>query len=369
MFISDGVSKVLAIYGSSFSRISLITRFAFETIIVFWIILKVNYSIVKYLTFIFILLVFFLLGQSSIGNINDISESFITFNKYIYLFLVYLFLREIIQLSEAQCNIVFKLLYFLFFINILCVLCGYMFKINFFEAYYSKEYRFGYNGVFLAPNESSYIFMSMVSLFYYRAIYENKSKVILILSILASLITGMKAVYLFLILLLLFHAINHMKKKYLFILISFSILLFGYLIRYLQSDEFKSLIALFIRLYEEKGLLHMLLTGRDDLLINESPLVFKKWTFINYLTGGVNIKIYSIEMDFFDLLLFFGLLGSILYVFIFFQTFINGLLKHAFAKFFIFSILALSFFGGHFLYSPSSAVYFSLVIIYFRMSK
>jgi hypothetical protein len=121
-----------------------------------------------------------------------------------------------------------------------------------------------------------------------------------------------------------------------------------------------------MRVYKEKGLLHMLLSGRNDILKNETILVFKDWTILNIIIGGVDINKYIIEMDFVDLFLFFGFFGSVIYLYMFYKSFIHVLLWHKFFTFFIFSVLFLAALGGHFFKSPTSAVYFTLVNLYFQ---
>ncbi|MBE0515393.1 hypothetical protein, partial [Sulfurimonas sp.] len=254
----------------------------------------------------------------------------------------------------------------LFFMNIVFIFSGLAFDLNFFESFYDMDYRFGYNGVFLAGNESSFVLISMLGFLYFRAYYENGSKLFLLIALLASLLSGMKAVYLFVILLLFFHLVQKMRKIHLVWLIPIGIYATTQVIGYIQSEEFQTLIAFFMRTLETKGLMHMMLSGRNEILMNESVQVLESWTFLNFLFGGRNVLVFIMEMDFFDLLLFFGGLGSLIYTYLFYKMFIQKLIWHKFFTFFTFSVLVLAFFGGHFLTSPTSAVYFSLVIIYFQ---
>jgi len=133
-----------------------------------------------------------------------------------------------------------------------------------------------------------------------------------------------------------------------------------------MSEEFQLLISFFMKTLETKGIVYMLLSGRNEILANESILIMNNWNFLNFFFGGRDVVNYIMEMDFFDLIFFFGGFGSLIYIYLFYKSFIQKLLWHKFFTFFIFSILLLSFLGGHFLTSPTTAVYFTLVILYFQ---
>ncbi|NPA44921.1 MAG: hypothetical protein GXO49_05245 [Chlorobi bacterium] len=367
MFFSDAVSKYLAVKGSGFYRVSLLVRLVFEGVMLIYLIAKINRSIITYLELMIILFVFFVIGQVTVGNLSSsLIEGFITFNKYIFLFIVYLFLRKVLTLNRNKKEIIFKILTFLFFSNVLAIVLGFLFHINFFESYFNQPWRYGYNGVFLAANEATYVLVSMLAFFYFRAFYEGKNKLVFYLFALTSLVSGMKAVYIFVFMLVAFHFFNKMKFRAVMLWLIIVVLASGYVIRFIQGDVFQRLIALFINIYEEKGLWYMLLSGRNEILLNETVLVIKDWSFLNLLIGGVDVERYIIEMDLVDLVLFFGILGSAIYIYMFYKSFISLLLWHKFFTFFLFSILFLAFLGGHFLKSPTSAVYFTLVILYFQ---
>lgn len=366
MFISDGVSKYLTIQGNDFSRISLLVRLLFEVSIITYLLFYIKKTKLIYLFALMVLLAFFVIGQFLIENQDNFVENFISFNKYIFLFLSYLFFQRLFSLKENQYDLIYFMLKALFFTNIVFIFSGLVFDLNFFESFYNKDYRYGYNGVFLAGNESSFVLINMLGFLYFRAYYENGSKLFLLTALLASLLSGMKAVYLFVILLLFFHLVQKMRKIHLVWLIPISIYATIQAIEYIQSEEFQTLIALFIKTAEEKGFLYMLMSGRQEILANEFLIVLEKWTFLNFFIGGSMIEKYIIEMDLFDLILFFGALGSLIYIYLFYKMFIQKLIGYNFFTFFIFSILILAFFGGHFLASPANAIYFSLVIIYFQ---
>lgn len=366
MFTADGISKYLTVQGSDFTRISLLVRLLFEVSIITYLFIYIKKTKFIYLSALVLLLTFFVIGQFLIENQDNFIENFISFNKYIFLFLSYLFFQRLFSLKENQQDFIYLMLKALFFTNIVFIFSGLVFDLKFFESFYDMDYRFGYSGVFLAGNESSFVLISMLGFLYFRAYYENGSKLFLLIALLASLLSGMKAVYLFVVLLLFFHLVHKMKKIHFVWFIPIGIYITTQAIGYIQSEEFQTLIAFFMRVVEEKGFLYMLMGGRQEILANEFLVVLENWTFLNFFIGGSMIEKYIIEMDLFDLILFFGAFGSLIYIYLFYKIFIQKLIWHKFFTFFIVTILALAFFGGHFLTSPTTAVYFSLVIIYFQ---
>jgi hypothetical protein len=365
MFISDGVTKYFSFVGEDFTRFSLLVRMIFELIIVGYLLQNLRKQNWNVFLSIGILFLGILVGNLSLKNYDFLSEIFVSFNKYIFLFVTYLFFSSFLDFNKNYFDKVYKLLTIILSLNIIVIFLGFVFEIDYFKSFPKADYRYGYNGVYFAGNESSFVLMIMVSFFYFRAYYEQKSKIILILSILATMLSGMKAVYGFLILLGLYHLVIKTNKR-IFILSSPFIVYAVYLISsYLQSEEFQILISYFLHTLDDKGLLWMLLSGRQEFIDLKLIPLINDWTLLNFLFGGQNIT-YLMEMDFFDVLLFFGAIGSIVYFYIFYKLFIKKLLWHEFFTFFTFSILLLAFFGGHFLNSATSAIYFSLVIIYFQ---
>ena len=366
LFIGDGVSKYLVIQGNSLSRISLVVRFLFEIVIITYLLKNIKRNTSIYISAIALLLITFVLGQFLIENENNLIENFISFNKYIYLFLVFAFLQKILLLSDRDKNKIYNLLTNLFILNMIFVSLGLIFELNFFKSFHDMDYRFGYNGVFLAGNESSFVLISIMSLFYFKAFYEDGSKILLLLFIFISMLSGMKAIYAFIMLLLLFHISYKMKKIHFLWIIPIILYTSSIVLEYIMSEEFQLLISFFMKTLETKGIVYMLLSGRNEILANESILIMNNWNFLNFFFGGRDVVNYIMEMDFFDLIFFFGGFGSLIYIYLFYKSFIQKLLWHKFFTFFIFSILLLSFLGGHFLTSPTTAVYFTLVILYFQ---
>lgn len=367
LFFSDGLSKYFTVIGDDFTRISLIARLLFETFIIGYLLYYLNRVTLNYMAILGILFLFFINGQLLIGNLNNLYETFITYNKYIYLFLVYLFFKAF--LNKENSKKVYNIMTSIFILNILAIFLGFIFELPYFESFHNMDHRPGYNGVFIAGNESSFVLICMISFFYFRVFYENNSKLLLFIAIIASLLSGMKAVYIFLVLLGLFHFFNRAKLKNILFLSPLFLIALYFIVNYLQSEHFYNLIEFFMVTLEEKGFFYMIISGRNTIVANEGAMILENWTFLNYLIGGQNIVQFIMEMDFFDLFFFFGLLGMILYLGLFYQSFMKGLMQYKFFIFFFFTLLTLAFFGGHFFKSPTTALYFTLVVLYFQNSR
>jgi hypothetical protein len=178
-FLADGISKYLLVQGNGFYRISLLVNIVFEIIIIFYLLININKTIFKYFFLIIILYICFIIGQLLINNLNNFFESIIQFNKYIYVFLIYLFLYKILYIENKKRLYIYRSLMIVIFLISITIFIGLIFNIVFFKTFYYANYRFGYNGVFIAGNESSYVFIILISFLYFKAFYERESKFLL----------------------------------------------------------------------------------------------------------------------------------------------------------------------------------------------
>lgn len=368
-FISNLATKYAYYNQQSFYRYSLIVRTIFEVIMIFHLCLNLDKKRLKIFIAIILLFYCFIFGQLII-QLPDIYESFITFNKYIYLFIAYLFSEEILSLPYRDKEKIYSLITKIFILNTVFILIGVIFNISIFKSFPTMSYRFGYNGVFMAGNEASYVIICGLSFFYYKCVYEKTNSRLFFFFLLGAMLSGMKAVYIFIILLSAFHLFSKMKLKQIIKYIGFILapaLLFT--IYYIQSQYFIKHTAFFQRAYQDHGLFYMLVSGRNTIMEKEGSIILSQWTPINYFIGGQQISKYIMEMSFFDLFFFFGLAGSVLYLILFYHLLMKGLMKYKFFIFFFFALLSLAFFGGHFFKSPTLAMYFSLIVISFQSSK
>ncbi|HZY80883.1 MAG TPA: hypothetical protein VFE50_15270, partial [Cyclobacteriaceae bacterium] len=97
--------------------------------------------------------------------------------------------------------------------------------------------------------------------------------------------------------------------------------------------------------------------------------VLSHWTFVNYLFGGEDPMNFLVEMDFFDLFLFMGLVGFVIYFVLLFSTVFRFNKKQPFHLFFVTIYLTLAFLGGHFFSSVINAVYLCLICMFFYVNS
>jgi hypothetical protein len=363
---SDVVSKYLAVQGHEFSRASLIVRFIFEIGMLIYLFLHLKRKELVPLIFILILFVLVFAGQLIIGNSDKFFEHFVYFNKYVYMFILYIFFSKLLFLEESKKDLIFDMFKLIILVHIVSVFIGLFFEIDFLKTFYDKDYRFGYNGFIKAANESSIVIVLILSFLYFRVIFENGSKLLLFISIIFALLSGLKAVYAFIFLLGIYHALIEKSKLILAIIIIFFVYIFIYADDILNNESIQMFISYYFRTVEDQGWLYMLLSGRQEYLDLRLLELMEDWSFFNFLIGGQDITVYMVEMDFFDLFLFFGLLGSAIYLYLFYWLFVKKLLCERFFLFFFLSILSMAFFSGHFFTSSIGATFFVLVTIYFQ---
>lgn len=117
----------------------------------------------------------------------------------------------------------------------------------------------------------------------------------------------------------------------------------------------------------------MFLGGRNIFITTRIIPFLKKWDVINYIIGGQNISnvndhLALTEMDFIDLLLFFGIVNAVIF-FMMYKSVIIGHIKNKFYLFIVFVFLLLAFFSGHFFTSSVNSLYILIVFSYLKFSN
>ena len=279
--------------------------------------------------------------------------------RFLYIFIIILCLNTIKSKNKLITSVLYLIEVFLF-TNALLMWLGFIFDIDLFKSY-ARSSRFGYDGVFNKVNETSYLYILYVTHLYVKCIINNSKRYFLVFIILTSLLIGTKMVILFLILLTLFHFLIMHKHKNIFRILSLAgglVFLFF----------FKPVITFFFDLFpfwdhlqEKYELLTLLFSKRDLLLYNNIDYTQQQWSAINYFIGGpfYNNKFALTQMDGPDLIVFFGILGSALYLFLFLKLYLirnQKLINIVFLIVFFCGLL-----GGGFLLSVMAMVYFYLI--------
>jgi hypothetical protein len=367
-FVSDGLNKLLYLITENdtpFFSPSLFSRMIFEAIAVIFILVRLDKK-----RFIFVELVFFLFAMYAIGMfIYLINYQFdfryfyhlSLFNKYMFAFIVYFFiykLREdqLIEGLMSICETIFR-------VNSIFAIIGAVFKIQLFKSYVFFDYRFGYNGIIPAVNESSLFYFIALSYLYYKKFILKRKLGFSYAIILAAFLVGTKAVYLFIVVLIIFHLIRvSTLKARIMAICGIAVITTGFIWWYFSSNS--QVITYFKYLINTRGLFSGLVSGRDEYLRTKFFDNIQLWNPVNYLFGGQDQLHFLIEMDLFDLFLYFGVVGSFLYLLLFFKSIFSIDLKKKFNLFFVVTYFALAALGGHFFVSALNSLYLVIFCLF-----
>jgi len=350
-----------------YGKISIFFRAFFEIFVIFCLFNGQKIDI--YFKKLFLLLIT-LVSTSILGflflQINPLSAPFGTFivnlNKSLFLFICFCFIFTIFEkLRDIQKRNIFKIYELIIYVNGFCAILGLIFDIPMFYTY-AQRHRFGFSGFLPAQNEASLFWL--IALFYgYIVLNEEKRKLPLIIAIAGSVLLGTKAALISVIVSLIWFGWKFYRK-------AFKIFLFAgiFIVPCLVSIFFKDNLEDMLNSYEyfqhyiyniDRGTdaLTILLSGRNTFM-DTFFMQIDNWNFGNYLFGGY---LQTIEMDIFDSLLFFGIIGLILYFICFGFVFrnINSNYRMIFVSLY-FSMAAL---GGHVFWSAVNTFYIILFIL------
>ena len=364
-YFSDGLGKILQRSESGFYRYSAFLKGFFELMALALSFIAINKSKLNILLGIIILLCGFLIGQYFLSlRFKDLLffENFNTLFKYFFPLIISLIALNIIN-SEQNPTTLFKYYRLIIILNSCLLSLGFLFNIEVLSTY-SGPWRFGYDGLIFAQNEASYIFIFAITTVYFRRFYLNIKEFFFWIVLIPSIIVATKAVYLFLILLLLFHVYKRISLKN---LLAFGVFtnVFGY---FLFSSAINKIFInsynVFMYMYEKEGLWGALLSGRGAYISEKlKPLIFEYWSIPNFIFGGQDVVSHYIEMGFIDLFLFFGIFGSILYLYIFYSIFKMIAFPRDFKLFFGISLAIIVATAGHFFESGIAGLHFIFLLI------
>ncbi len=231
---------------------------------------------------------------------------------------------------------------------------------------YDFHPRFGYMGIIQKSITASYFYCGAI-FFAYQKYHQSLNWYLFFISTLfCSLLIGTKSVYLFVAMFSVYLFIKHQlyKNKNTYVIGGISILLFSFFYERLFIF-IKTKFFVLYEVYEQYGIVTAIFSLRD-LIFKDNILHYKeKWSIVNYLFGGIDVQQHLFEMSFFDLFVFFGLLGTLLYSFLFFKfiySFFNIPKKSA-ANFFLISIVIISSISGQFFLNNSVITCFFIVIL------
>lgn len=364
-YFSDALGKYLLQSGSSFFRYSAFVKAFFEILILCYAIITLNRTKANVLFGIAILTVTFLVGQLFLSfrfyELNFF-ENFNTLFKYFFTLIFFLVAYDVLLFS-VNSTVLLKVYKLIIGLNSIFIMIGFFLEVPVFRTY-SGPWRFGYDGLILAQNEASFIFIFALTTVYYRRFYLKIKEWFFWIVLIPSLIVATKGVYLYVILLFLFHIFRKVSMKNIFtfgiFIVGAGYLLFSSLLNKIILNSY----AVFMYMYDKGGIWFALLSGRDQYLWKKlEPLLFDCWSFPNFLFGGQDVVAHYLEMGIFDLFLFFGLVGAILYGYIFYQIFKFLQFPTEFKLFFGICLFLIIATAGHFFESGIAGIHFIFLLL------
>lgn len=364
-YFSDGLGKIIERNDLGFHRYSAIFKGLMEIFFLLYGCFLFTKQKISVLIIMLTLFSCFLVGQYFLSiNYPELNffENFNTLFKYFLPLILYLAVTDIVKLNKRP-NIIPNSYRLIIGINSILIIVGFIFSIEFLSTY-SGPWRFGYDGLVFAQNEASFIFIIAISLFYYRRFYQGIKELLFWVVLLTSLIVATKAVYLYLILLLFFHLFKNVPlKKLVTYFVTFGIL--GYLLfSTIINKIVLNSLNVFLNVYRKDGLITALLSGRNIYFEKKIfPLIFEYWQLPNLLIGGQDVTAFYSEMGFIDVFLFFGIIGTILYLYVFYKLFMLLNFQKDFKIFFGVCLSLIIATAGHFFESGIATIHFVFLII------
>lgn len=244
---------------------------------------------------------------------------------------------------------------------------GFLFHIAYFKTYYQ---RFGFLGVLPKSITATYFYIAALIYTYY---FINKNiwlKILFCITLLGSLMVGTKSIYLFIVLFIgyLFFVNKWYQKKVFYGTAIFFMVLFwiySATIAMVLRETFHTLESL----YQRKGLLTALSSYRNDIFYEVSQKYEPTWEWYSYLIGG-RISFFPIyEMTIIDLIVSFGLIGMVYYLYIMYSmTSSKPPYQSCFINFSLCSVFIISIFAGQFFTNISAISYVILALFLINRS-
>jgi hypothetical protein len=274
-------------------------------------------------------------------DLNVISNSyksalginFFYFVKYLYPFF-FIGVFSLIKDRQETISRYFEIVETALIINIIFVVSGFIFSIDFFQSY-MRSSRFGYSGLM-----EFVFFQDLLIIVISRRLFLDKVDLKFVILSIASLFIGTKAIILFFVILIFYYLLEKGKIKLLFL---YSGILISALV-FMKPivDFFAKLFPFWQPLLDKYGYLTLLTSTRDWNIQKTIGYIELNSNLKNLFVGIGEFSKYLVEMDFIDLFLFFGIIGGVIYM-MFLSRLINK--NYHLIPFII------GFFSGNFLFS------------------
>jgi len=292
----------------------------------------------------------FIVGQFFLEDAWQ-NQIIVSFSKYLFPIFLFLFFNSYQFPQQAKKNLI-KAFDFILIFNSCLIILGFIFEVALLKTY--SGHRFGYNGMFLASSTGSYAYSLAILGYLFR--FKNKffTNYKSLLTLLAGILIGTKSFYMALFVALLsfiiFYSGLTLKQKKAFFLGAVGLVASLFYYFFYISGEFNAI-------RNEKGLVDAILSFRNSLLTDQLlPFIDNNWSLPNYLFGGITDLHTRSQMAFIDVFYFWGILGGLFYLFIYFKSYLTVKIRKPEIYYFPI-ILVIAFLGGNFFFNASTAIY------------
>lgn len=373
LFFSDLGTKLLMFNNSTFIRFGSIIKLVIELVLIYIIIEKKLYKQRFFLIITTPLFIIFCLGQLNEYFINaenfftDIFHFVFRFNTYIYLVLFAIVLSHRDNLKKIIYKNIIAIKY-IGFINILFILLGITFKIQFFKSY-PFSLRFGYNGLLMSSGIASFFFIFFITILLAEYFKTGKGLLKLLIVVIISFFVGTKTIWFFNFLVSLifiyYQFVKYIHKRYRWALLAMPMIIISvfHVIKHSLKDFLVWIFPHGQYFYENYGILTLIFSTRD-LILKKALINYKEnANFFTYIFGGISDKIINVELELVKLFMFFGLAGTFVY-FLFLKDFFFTKNQSLIKTLFFFAVIVTSIFSGALLYSVFNSLLFFIVFKY-----
>jgi len=308
---------------------------------------------------------FFLLFSFLIYGFTDWEVIFTWILRFSKLLLPFLLFDLLFKIKPGHNSPVIRVFLLLVLVQVLTILISVVFNLDLFRTYGGA--RFGYSGLLAAQNEATFYYViASVFSFKYWVNTNNRNYLILLgLLLLASVLLGTKAMFLFLGSFVFFLGWYYRLYTKIYFWIG-GLVLFGIAIVFLYRI---GVIEYYLNQAGEEGWMFMITSKRNVLIQERLPALFDKWHWYNYLFGGVNPATSLVEMDIIDLFLFGGIVGSLLYYTLLFKTIFAFSRNNYLGWFLVSQYFLIGGLAGHVFASGINAIYLALTSYYLQKTK
>ncbi len=232
-------------------------------------------------------------------------------NKYIFIVLFIVIIKDHFYNLEIS-KTVFKAIIFILSINSALILIGLAFDINIFKSFPGST-RFGYSGMFSKSGESVLLYL-LILIFFYMRFLKGASILPVVYFLFIALLSGKKIAFLILPLFYLVHFCIKSKNRIFFRFFGVFILTITFLFKKAIIEFLVNYLPFWQPLLKKMGFWTIIFSTRNLNFNRTLSFISEYWSPANYFFGGTDYNYLKIEIDPFDLFVFFGAIGSLAYL-------------------------------------------------------